>query len=76
VTIELAIRLVHDLGENNNMTRGQEYGHTSRFKVQHLGIVEDLVDEHWMMAASMRRGWTLSLVFGVEWSDKQVDRKD
>jgi hypothetical protein len=44
--------------------------HTSRFKVQHLDIVEDLLDEDQMMETIVRQGWTLALVFGVGWSDK------
>jgi hypothetical protein len=43
----------------------QEYECTNRFKVQHLDIVEDLLDEDRMMATMRRKGWTLSLVFGV-----------
>jgi hypothetical protein len=43
--------------------------------VQHLDIVEDLLDEDQMMATMMRQGWTLSLVFGVGQSDKDVTEK-
>jgi hypothetical protein len=45
-------------------------------KVQHLDIVEDLLDEDWTMAVAMRQGWTLSLVFVVGWSDRDADGKD
>jgi hypothetical protein len=60
-----------------NCGRKSEYGCTSRFEVQHLDIVEDLLDEDWMMATIVvRQGWTLSLVFGVGWSDRDADKKD
>jgi hypothetical protein len=32
---------------------------------QHLEIVEDLLDEGWMMKAVVGQGETLALVFGV-----------
>jgi hypothetical protein len=63
--------LVHE-----SMTKRLNYVRASRFKVQHLDIVEDLLDEDWMMAVEMRQGWTLSLVFVVGWSDRDVDGKD
>jgi len=44
--------------------------------VHHLEIVEDLLDEDQMMETTMRQGWTLSLVFGVGWSDRDAERKD
>jgi hypothetical protein len=40
--------------------------------VKHLDIVEDLLDEDWMMEVVVRQGWALSLVFGVGWSDRPV----
>jgi hypothetical protein len=35
--------LVHE-----SMTKRSKYRHTSRFEVQHLNIMEDLLDEVWM----------------------------
>jgi hypothetical protein len=61
---------------HSNCGRKSEYRCTSRFEVQHLDIVEDLLDEDRMMATTMRQGWTLSLVFGVGWSDRDADKKD
>jgi hypothetical protein len=43
--------------------------------VQHLDIVEDLLDEDRMMATTMRQGWTLALVFGVGQGDGDADKK-
>jgi hypothetical protein len=40
--------------------------------VQHLDIMEDLLEKYWMMAAVVRQGWTLVLVFGVGQSDKDA----
>jgi hypothetical protein len=40
-------------------------------EAQHLDIVDDLLDEDWMWQ-TVRQGWTLSLVFGVGWSDKDA----
>jgi hypothetical protein len=40
--------------------------------VKNLDVVEDLLDEDWMMEVVMRQGWTLALLFGVGWSDKDV----
>jgi hypothetical protein len=44
--------------------------------VQHLDIVEDLLEEDWMMETIVRQGWTLALVFEVGYSEKYADRKD
>jgi hypothetical protein len=44
--------------------------------VKHLDIVEDLLDEDRMMEVIVRQGWTLALVFGVGWSDRDVEKKD
>jgi hypothetical protein len=57
------------------MTKRSKYRCTSRFEVQHLDIVEDLLDEDWMMEVVVRQGWTLALVFGVGWSDRDVTKK-
>jgi hypothetical protein len=43
--------------------------------VQHLDIVENLFNEDRMMATVVRQGWTLSLVFGVGWSDGDAIEK-
>jgi hypothetical protein len=53
-----------------------EYRHTSRFEVQQLDIVEDLLDEDRTMEKMVRKGWTLALVFGVRWSVGYADIKD
>jgi hypothetical protein len=58
------------------MTKRLKYRCVRRFEVQDLDIVEDLLDEDWMMAVVVRRGWTLALVFGVGWNDRDADRKD
>jgi hypothetical protein len=63
--------LVHE-----SMTKRLKYDRASRLKVQHLDIAEDLLDEYWTMEVAMRQGWTLSLVFVVGWSDRDVDGKD
>jgi hypothetical protein len=47
----------------------------SRFEVQHLDIVDDLLDEDWMMETVVRQGWTLALVFGVGQSDEDATEK-
>jgi hypothetical protein len=57
------------------MNKGSKYECDSRFKVQHLDIVEELLDEDQMMATTVRQGWTLDVVFGVGWSNKYVDKK-
>jgi hypothetical protein len=44
--------------------------------VQHLDIVDDLLDEFWTMSSIMRQGWKLALVFGFGWSDIFLERKD
>jgi hypothetical protein len=58
------------------MTRGSKYVHPSRFKLQHLDIMESLLDEDLAMAVVVRQGRTLSLLFGVGQSDKYADIKD
>jgi hypothetical protein len=45
VTVGLTIQLVQELGKNNSMIRGSKYRCTSRYEVQHLDIVEDILDE-------------------------------
>jgi hypothetical protein len=44
--------------------------------VQNLDILEDLIDEDRMMAATMRQGWTLSIVFEVERGDGRLQPKN
>jgi hypothetical protein len=55
-----------------NCGRKLEYRCISRFEVQHLEIVEDLLDEDQMMATTMGQGWALALVFGVGQSDEDA----
>jgi len=43
--------------------------------VKHLDIVDDILDEYWMMETVLRKIWTLVLVFGVVWSGKYATRK-
>jgi hypothetical protein len=59
-----------------NCEKNSKYRHTSKFEGHYLDIVEDLLDEDQTMVAVVRQGWTLVLVFGVEWSDRVVDKKD
>jgi hypothetical protein len=58
-----------------NCRRKSKYKCANRFEVQHLDIVEDLLNEDQMMETTVRKGWTLSLVFGVISSDKDVEIK-
>jgi len=44
--------------------------------VHHLDIMEDLLDEDQTMETIVRQGWTLALVLGVGWSDRDADKKD
>jgi hypothetical protein len=60
----------------NELRKEVKYGHSSRFKVLQLDIVEDLLDEDQIMAIVVRQGWKLSLVFGVGLSDIDADIKD
>lgn len=43
--------------------------------MQHLNIVEDILDEDRTMATTMRQGWTLALIFEVGQSDKDATKK-
>jgi hypothetical protein len=43
--------------------------------VQHLDIVEDLLDKDQMMETIVRKGWTLSLVFKVGHYDRDATEK-
>jgi hypothetical protein len=52
-----------------------KYEHTNRSKVKQLDIVEDLLDKDRTMEAIVRQGWTLALVLGVGWSDRDVNSK-
>ena len=45
---------------------------TYRFEVQHLDIVEDLLNEDQTMAVVVRKGWTLTLVFEFGWNDRDA----
>ena len=59
------------LGElvHKRMNKRLNYGCTSRFKVKNVDIVENVLDEDWMMETIVRQGWTLVLVFEVGQGD-------
>jgi len=44
--------------------------------VKHLNIKEDIFAEYQMMKAIVRKGWTLALVFGFVWSERDGNIKD
>jgi hypothetical protein len=50
---------------HGSMTNRSKYKHASRFKFQHLDIMDYLLYKDWMMETILRKRWTLALVLRV-----------